>query len=362
MPSLNRKEKVTCENCGAQIRKPNLARHKKMCSAGTLYCTQWPYFSTLSQDDLNYHAAKKHNSVSRTSITYKSKICHAEFRGFYALRQHKNLQQGTQIGFGANNFGMEDIVRDVVNRNLREKLQSCKHFLTDTEMENGSHRVFNFAILSFDISLLNDKLDFLFEELKCVPKVNFAFRFVLEKIEDGMCIFFYAHENSTIMESAKLLCTQADMTDLKHRMQEMDSVDICTRERVNTKWEFYKLTNIKIFASLLKIVPMGCKNRVLPEPFFRNHSVNCLDFERNTRQPYNHNLCLFRVLALLLHGTEKNGGGVFVNRELFTISSLTVSNETFQNFRVFNRMNFQKWKTCCNSISSFMTLILWMEN
>ena len=25
-------------------------------------------------------------------------------------------------------------------------------------------------------------------------------------------------------------------------------------------------------------------------------------------------------------------------------------------------MTFQKWKTCCNSISSFMTLILWMEN
>ena len=29
MPSLNRNEKVTCENCGIQITKPDIARHKK---------------------------------------------------------------------------------------------------------------------------------------------------------------------------------------------------------------------------------------------------------------------------------------------------------------------------------------------
>ena len=33
--------------------------------------------------------------------------------------------------------------------------------------------------------------------------------------------------------------------------------------------------------------------------------MNCLTFERNTRQPYNDNLCLFRAIALRLHGNEK---------------------------------------------------------
>ena len=37
------------------------------------------------------------------------------------------------------------------------------------------------------------------------------------------------------MEISKLVCTQADMTNLKDRMQKMDVVDICTRERSNTK-------------------------------------------------------------------------------------------------------------------------------
>ena len=50
---------------------------------------------------------------------------------------------------------------------------------------------------------------------------------------------------------------------------------------------------------------MGCIDTVLHEPLLRNCNVNCLTFERNTRQPYNDNLCLFRALALPLHGNEK---------------------------------------------------------
>ena len=132
MPSLIRNEKVTCENCDIQITKPNLARHKKRCSGGTLYCTQCPNFSTLSQDDLNYHIAKQH-SAEGPSKTYKCTLCHAEFSGFYAL--HKNTQHGTQIGFGASNIGVEDIMGAVDDRSLREELQSCRHFLVDSELQ-----------------------------------------------------------------------------------------------------------------------------------------------------------------------------------------------------------------------------------
>ena len=258
----------------------------------------------MSQDDLNYHIAKKH-IVPRPSITYKCKLCHAEFPGFYALRQHKNTQHGTQVEFGASNIDVVDIVGDADDQSLREELESCKHFLTDTEMEKGRHRAFNFAMSSFDISLLNDKLDYVFKELKCAAKVNLAFVFVLKNIEHGVSRDFYPHENNTIMERTKLVCTQADMVNMKERMQKAGNVDICTRERANTKWKFYKLTNLTIFASLLKDVPMGCKDTVLPEPVLKNHNVNCFTFERNRRHPYNDNLCLFRALALHLHGNEK---------------------------------------------------------
>ena len=155
-----------------------ISQHKLRCSGGTLYCPKCPNFSTKSRDDLNYHIAKKH-SVRRLSITYKCKLCHAEFIVFYALRQHKDTQHGTQIGFGASDIIVENIVGDVDYQSLRQELEDCKHFLTDTEMENGRQRVVYFAMSSFDMSLLNDKLDFVFKELKCAAKVNLAFGFVL---------------------------------------------------------------------------------------------------------------------------------------------------------------------------------------
>ena len=50
---------------------------------------------------------------------------------------------------------------------------------------------------------------------------------------------------------------------------------------------------------------MGCKDAVLPESLLRNRSINCLTFEKNKRKPYNDNFCLFRALALHLHGNER---------------------------------------------------------
>ena len=167
------------------------------------------------------------------------------------------------------------------------------------------HCVFNFAMSTFDNSLINKKLDLVFKGLECAAKVNLAFGFVLKNVEDGSCRYFYAHENNTLMERSKLVCTPDDITNLKEKLQKMDLVDLCTRERANTKWKFYKLTNLTVFAALLKAVPMACKDFVLPEPLLENQNVNCLTSEKNTKKPYNENLCLFRAVALHLFGNER---------------------------------------------------------
>ena len=213
--------------------------------------------SLKSRDDIKYLIPKKH-SVPRASITYKCKLCHAEYPGFYALRQHKNFQYGTEIGFGASNTDVEDIiVGDVDGQSLREELESCKHFLTDTEMENGKHCVFNFSMSSFDISLLKVKLDYVFKELKRAKKVNLAFGLVLKNVEDGSCRYFYAHENNTVMERSKLVCIQDDIANLKEKLQKMDVVDLCSRERTNTRWKCYKLTNLTVFCSATQRCTQG---------------------------------------------------------------------------------------------------------
>ena len=97
----------------------------------------------------------------------------------------------------------------------------------------------------------------------------------------------------------------------------MDIVDLCTRERANTKWKIHKLTNLTVFATLLNDVHMGCEDCVLHEPLLKNQNVNCLTIEKNTRKPYNDNLCFFRAVALHLIGNER------------------LEEETSKNFKIF---------------------------
>ena len=175
---------------------------------------------------------------------------------------------------------------------------SLKHW------EKGRQRVFNFPMSTFDNSLINKKLDLVFKGRKCAAKVNLIFGFVLKNVENGSCRYSYAHENYTVMEMSKLVYTPNDITNLEQKLQKMDIVDLCTQERANTKWKFYKLTKLTVFAALLKDVPMSCKDSVLPEPLLKNQNMTCLTFEEYIRKPNNDQFCVFREVALHLFGNR----------------------------------------------------------
>ena len=105
--------------------------------------------------------------------------------------------------------------------------------------------------------------------------------------------------------------TTEDLTKIKKLLSNTDVSELSTRNRTNTMWKFNKLTNVRVFAALLKEVPMGCKDTVLPDPLLRNHSVNCLTFEEITRKPHNDYFCLFRALALHFAWKEETREGDF---------------------------------------------------
>ena len=136
MPALDRNAKTACDNCGTLVSKQNLAKHKKRCSVGTLYCSQCPNFSTKSQKVLNYHIAKKHGT-SKPKTTHTCKVCKEEFAGFYALRQHKSKMHGLYV----KKADSSPLVNDIDDHSLKEELRACEHFLVDSEFERGRHSV-----------------------------------------------------------------------------------------------------------------------------------------------------------------------------------------------------------------------------
>ena len=234
MPAFDRNVKVTCGNCGTSVTKQKKSRHKSRCSGGNMYCPKCPNFSTTSKDDLNYHNAKNYSAAGLKNC-HTCKECHAQFPGFYALCQHKNSQHGTQIGFGASNIDVEDIVRDVDNQSLREELQTCRHLLVVSEIQKGSHSVFNFVINNLTAQVIEEKLDRVLDKLNWVAKLNLALGFILKNIEDEKFRYFYAHENNTLLEQSELVSNKDDMAKLKENLKKTDVIESCTKERSITK-------------------------------------------------------------------------------------------------------------------------------
>ena len=158
---------------------------------------------------------------------------------------------------------------DVDNQSLREELQSCRHFLVDSEKQKRRHSVLNSAVNNVSAQVIEEKLDCVLDKLKCVPKLNLALGFILKNIEDGKFRYFYAHENNTLLEQSKLVSNKDDMAKLKEILKKTDVIESCTKERSNTKWRFFKLTNLTIFAALLRDIPMERKDAVLPESLLK---------------------------------------------------------------------------------------------
>ena len=81
---------------------------------------------------------------------------------------------------------------DVDDKSLEEKLGTWELFLIDSELENGRHRIYNFALHSLDSKYLLQKRDVVLDSLNCAAKLNVAFGFVLKDVEDGSCRYYNA--------------------------------------------------------------------------------------------------------------------------------------------------------------------------
>ena len=115
-----------------------------------------------------------------------------------------------------------------------------------------------------------------FEKLIFAAKVNLALGFILHNVDTDQYRYFYAHENNAFFDKSHLLCSKGDLVSLQDRAEKMDLVETRAQERENTKWRFLLTTNVKIFCALLKNIPLGCIDAVLPEQLLRRPDVNCL--------------------------------------------------------------------------------------
>ena len=147
------------------------------------------------------------------------------------------------------------------DRSLEEELQSCRHFLVDSELQKGRHSVFNFVVSNFTAQVIEDKLDRVLDKLRFAAKLHLALAFILTNMEDKKFRYFYAHEKNTLLKQSKLVNNKDDMENLTEILKKTDVIESETKEKSNRETWFFKLTNLTIFAALLRDISMGSRMR-----------------------------------------------------------------------------------------------------
>ena len=207
MPSLDRNQQTTCNYCGQKVKKVNLSRPKKSCASGTKSCPQCPNFFCKTQTEMDHHTATKHAIPSMIAKT-KCDICEEEYPSFYSLQRHKKSVHGATSRIQNVNVNLDAFMGDYDDQALRLELTACQHFLVDSEFVRGRQHVFNFASTNVTPKFLQENIQQVFESLHCAAKVNLALGFVLRNVEDGSYRYFYAHENSLLLERSLLIANK----------------------------------------------------------------------------------------------------------------------------------------------------------
>ena len=162
----------------------------------------------------------------------------SSFCWFVSLRLHRQKVYNAKCVSETKNVDKTQLVGHTDNETLKEAKETCKHILLETEMENGRYRVFNFAMNILYAHTLSQKLVTLFGKLKCAAKLNIASGFVFIKVEDGICWYYYVHENSTLIERSKPAATKEGLVKIKNVSNSTDVTKACAKDRANTKWQF----------------------------------------------------------------------------------------------------------------------------
>ena len=206
MPALSRNEKVKCEDCGIMYNRQNAARHRKRYEKQKEHKCPNCHYYTKSKEEMGYHVAKKHAQPSSKKSTL-CPPCEQEFPSYYSLQQHRRKEHGIKQRKSSDTVAdLNKIVEEEWEdgEKLKAELSACQHFLVDTEMENGTHKVVNFQLCKLGTKIINEKLEDVFNKLDSAAKINIALGFVLRNIETGEYRYFYAHENNPFLKN--LIC------------------------------------------------------------------------------------------------------------------------------------------------------------
>ena len=250
---------------------------------------------------MTYYSAAKHSTKS-SKTKFQCFLCDLSFLTFNRLSYHKRISHGESRQKSSENVDLYSF--QCSDPQFLQELRSVQHFLVDSKIVFRKKIVYNFRLTEYSPTFINEKLTKIFNELNRAVRINLSLGFVLhDLVETQDYIYFYPADNNFLFQLPLTVANEEDLDKLKNKIEQKDLFDQCVSHRPNSKWKFFRLTNLMVFVFRLTDVPLGCQNALLPQALLRHPLIKTFLSDCD-RKPYDDLLCLFREIAFEKFGSD----------------------------------------------------------
>lgn len=185
---------------------------------------------------------------------------------------------------------------DRIDEQLKEVYETNASLILRRHQEGNVYSVYNFPIDNhFTVSEIMQAGNEIYDRQQKAFRLNLEFGLILKNTETGEYRYFKPYHNQEVFERPIYVSRRIHLKRLQHRMQQLNITDYILRQRPDTKWKPFLITNVRIVTYHLNFV-LGNGRVTVPEHISQSKSV--ISMTTNSKgYAYKDNLCAFRCLA-----------------------------------------------------------------
>lgn len=177
-----------------------------------------------------------------------------------------------------------------IDNKLKQVYEANSPIILRRHQEGNVCSIYNFPIDNqFSVQEIMQAANEIYERQNNAFRLNLEFGLILVHSETREYRYFKPHHNQELFQRPIYVSNRRHLNRLYLRMRQLNITDYILRQRPDTKWKPYLITNLRIVIYSLNFV-LGKGDTVLPDHIQQSANIVSLSKDRNGHY-YKDNLC-----------------------------------------------------------------------
>ena len=272
-----------CPSCDCIcVNKCMLNKHQKACRI--VSCTAEKINPSDGEGKSSSGHSMQEAKVRSNNKTHRCPSCDCLCVNKCMLIRHIGQKHRHQIGSGDNIFegawtNADGYVNEtcMYHRHMREILLS--HYISEL------HGDFNFPLPDGQITYaeIRQHIMTIYERLRETFKLNMSFGIRLRGIADrNLYQYLHPFESDRLIDTPFTISNVSDIDRFMEKLNDIDLLANMVKQRKNTKWLFFKLTNRFYYVNKTAFVLRG-ESEMLPKHILNSRAIHALTQQNHKR-------------------------------------------------------------------------------